>query len=61
MDLKNQKLSFKSKVSDLMQEYERQKSEEQYQKQQMKKQIMLDIMNKRQKSQTDPHAPPLLP
>jgi hypothetical protein len=61
MDLKNQKLSFKSKVSDLMQEYERQKSEEQYQKQQMKKQIMLDIMNKRQKSQTDPHTPPLLP
>lgn len=61
MDLKNQKLSFKSKVSDLMQEYERQKSEEQYQKQQMKKQIMLDIMNKRQKPQPDPHTPPPLP
>ena len=50
---KQEKLYYKNKVSDIITSYEKQKEEEQKQKMIMKKQLMMSIMNNRQKSQID--------
>jgi hypothetical protein len=53
------KLYLKSKVGDLMQQYERSKEEEMLHKQQLKHNIMQQIINNRQKIQPPPliHKP----